>query len=176
MSVKLGSSSHSHSAKMDRQTIKEMVVAYRENQPEQKRFNYAHFGAEEIINLFIDNGIISNVEFNRSEKFGLKIYLGNHFELSNCPGNDDVERARYLNFNTTILCNTIIRADHQFEDMLTTVVHSAPNLGSDNGGYGLDQSVLCPPDCMEECLPDPNDAGYCIFDIGREPTLPASIK
>ncbi len=180
MSVKLTGSSGSHSARMDRKTIKGMVVAYRENQSEQKRFNYAHFGAEEIINLFVNNGIISNVEFNHNEKFGLKIYMGNHFELANCPGENDIERARYLNFNTTILCNTIIRGDHQFEDMLTnkqeSIALSLENSGVDNGGYGLDQSVLCPPDCMEECLPDPNDAGYCIFDIGREPTLPVPIK
>ncbi|HTM99625.1 MAG TPA: hypothetical protein VL088_12810 [Pedobacter sp.] len=162
---------------MDRKTIKEMVVAYRENQPTQKRFNYAHFGAEEVIKLFIDNGIISNVEFNNEERFGLKIYMGNHFELANCPGNDDVEKARYLNFDTAILCNTIIRGEYQFEDILTSqenIILSSQSTDPNDGGYGLDQSVLCPPDCSEECLPDYNDTEYCIFDIGSEPSRPSA--
>ncbi|SFH29752.1 hypothetical protein [Pedobacter insulae] len=174
MSLESVGANRNHSVKMDRQTIKEMVVAYRENRPIQKNFNYAHFGAEEVIQLFIDNGIISNVEFNNTEKFGLKIYIGNHFELSNCPGSNEAERARYLNFNTTILCNTIIRGAYQFEDILTNEANmttlSADSSDPNDGGYGLDQSVLCPPDCMEECIPDANEQDYCIFDVGREPT------
>ena len=153
---------------INKATVKKMVQAYRiKYELIVDRFHFSHFGVEEILKLCIDNEVLKPEVLSMImeapegyEGFGLKIYLGNHYDLTTCP----TTSKNYEKKNTTILCNTKIKDSkkHLYLDMLTDNKHS---VALSTGGYGLDQTAICKPDCAEGETPTPPDPqdGY---DVG----------
>ncbi len=171
MLVKLNSSDKRFSGKLDAKTVKKMVDAYRKPTKPKKPINFAHFSVKEVLDLFIDNGIIESYTDGArprpAEGFGLKIYLGNHVDSTTCP----TKYPEYEGHDTTILCNTLIKGDGDFHDILRNDVSILLALPDEE--YGLDQTFICPPACPTECIidpidpADPNYTGLCINDIGE---------
>jgi hypothetical protein len=158
-------------AKIDAKIIQEMVQAYRHH-PETKKdaLKFSNFAVKEILELFKDNGIIDSYQTSADvKKFGLRIYMGNHFDGITCPNNPE-----YKGCDTTILCNTIVvdAAKGEFYDMLKYGKKIAFPMERDPEGYGLDQTYICPPTCPPSCVRIPNDpndpdyTGFCLNDIG----------
>jgi hypothetical protein len=153
---------------IDRVMVKKMVQTYRSKyELIVDPFHFSHFGVEEILKLCIDNEVLKPEVLSMImeapegyEGFGLKIYLGNHYDLTTCP----TTSKNYEKKNTTILCNTKIKDSkkHLYLDMLTDNKHS---VALSTGGYGLDQTAICKPDCAQGQIPIPPDPqdGY---DIG----------
>jgi len=148
--------------------VKKMVQTYRKKyEIISDLLHYSHFGVEEILKLFIDNKVLKPEALSMImeapegyEGFGIKIYLGNHFDLTTCPQTN----AHYEKKNTTILCNTKIKDSkkHLYLDMLTD---NKDSVALSTGGYGLDQTAICKPDCADGEIPthpNPQDG----YDVG----------
>ena len=153
---------------IDPQTVKEMVDAYRKR-PDvtDKHLRYSHFSVKEILDFFTANGVLNSYDLNQPtdiEGFGLRIYIGYHDKIDNCPPNNP----EYQYFDTTILCNTVIvdSKKGKFYDKLNKNNFIAVPGRSDDDSY-LDQTYICPPTCPDDCEPDP-ETGYCLSDIGRQ--------
>ncbi len=165
------------SAKIGKEMIKDMVLAYQDpNRSGKLNFNSAHYTVNEIIDLFVGNGIILPPTYVDTKiTHGLKIYMGNHHKLANCPletGSTTRRRIDYKNYNTPILCNTIMLSG-KFADMLDKerddkIVLIQPR----EGGDGLDQTMLCPPDCyLTDCSTEEVIDESCIYDITKQPLI-----
>ncbi len=159
--------------------IKDMVVAYRRN-ANANALKFAHFEVEEVLQLLIDNKIIESYVANPApivgEGFGLKIYIGNHFDSTTCP----TDHTNYEGYNTTILCNTVMMDSRkgEFYDLLdknhsvALPIDNKSTIMLADGGYGLDQTYICPTTCPTACVlipSDPSDPAYtgvCVNDIG----------
>jgi hypothetical protein len=164
-------------AKLDAKLVKAMVDAYRKH-PDTKptSLKFAHFEVDEILQLFIDNKIIESYVRNPNPiagSYGLKIYIGNHYDMSTCPTN----ASDYVGFNTTILCNTVMMNAKlgEFHDLLKdndTVALPVQDKVINADGYAIDQTYICPTTCPKDCVLVPSDpsepdyTGLCVNDIG----------
>lgn len=78
---------------VDTQTIVDMVKEYRKNHSiDPNCLKFIHFNLQEVIQLFIDNGVLDPDEALSDQMdegglggYGLKIYLGNHVNNSTVP-------------------------------------------------------------------------------------------
>ena len=131
------------------ETIETMVKAYRkENEGNPNALKYALFTVKEMFELLKVNGILQEKTVDAildehpaidDETYGIKIYLGTHTSIDDCPGRNP----SYLKKTAPIICTTIKEKNSQpavINDMLKDEVNSVTY-------FGLDQTSLCPPDC-----------------------------
>ncbi|TCC93429.1 hypothetical protein EZ428_01260 [Pedobacter frigiditerrae] len=154
---------------VNKKMVKDMVQAYRKKyEIIGDLLHFSHFGIEEILKLCIDNGVLDKNVLSMVkpvpadyEGFGIKIYIGNHFNQTTCPSSS----LHYEKMNTTILCNTKIKSskNHLYLDMLTD---NKDTVAISTGGNGLDQTAICKPDCAGGQVPTPPEPadGY---DVGQ---------
>lgn len=155
---------------VDKGTIKEMVTGYRvkHSTTDPNYVKFIHFNLKEVLQLFIDNGIIKSADsvasqLNNLQFYGLKIYMGTHTAEDNCPVNPDPTKPNpYLGRDTAILCNTELDVPSRtWKDQLKDTTPGVSSVSVLGTGDGLDQGSICPPDCPGS--PDPN--GYLTEDI-----------
>ena len=135
---------------VNKDVIIDMVNTYRYNHATAGDPNYLrfiHFSLQEVIQLFIANEVIDSTVFTEDQldamgKYGLKIYLGNHTKINNCPDNNPA----YLNKDTAILCNTLL-TNNIWSDLLKDTVTVANSISISGAGEGLDRGSICPPNC-----------------------------
>ena len=151
---------------LGKKLIKAMVQLYRKDPKGGEHLKYAHFNVHEILSLLVANDVLdglitkgqlddSNTK-NQLKKYGLKIYLGRHNDLSMSGLPEDM-RKQYKNKITTILCNTKI--GNGFRDLLTddnSVAFAIRETVEE--GQGLDQAEICPPYNTDD--DDNYDIGY----------------
>lgn len=164
MLLKLDGETDKLAGRINKKTVKEMVNAYRKK-PSANQLCYAHFGLEEVIQLFIENGVMSSGAMSHIIKDrGVKIYIGQHTHIDNCPP----RRSDYVGCDTAIVCTTIIRdpLTFRYEDQLTdrkdSILVSVNRLKS---GEALDQSSTYPPDNPYNPAPSPMPNPPEIYDI-----------
>lgn len=140
---------------LDKGTIKDMVMTYRSNHSSDKNcLKFIHFSLDEVISLFIKNGMIDpdipiSEQTDNLPGFGLKIYVGTHMTKYDTPPSTATVNP-YIGKDTAILCNTLCN-NRTWEDQLK--VASAD--GNAPGNFvtitalsiGLDKGSICPPDC-----------------------------
>lgn len=159
--------------KINRQLVNDMHKSYMTNQVAPK-LRFGQFTVKEVLQLFIDNGILAKGKFTPSElaaleEKGLKIIIGNHFDAITCPPNRSTanKEPTYRDKNTVILTNTwldktlspgqdpkskgkwtFLLNGNKLEGNPTNFISIAGAIQlqflEDNG---LDRSVICPPDC-----------------------------
>lgn len=137
----------------DRDTVKEMVKAYRKDPTNGDPLRYSHFTIYEILSLLVANdvldGLITADDLTKKEeilkKSGLKIYLGRHVSEASLGGLPPEIKADYKNKITTILCNTKI--NRGFFDILKkeNSVAFAEGRNIVEPGQALDQAEIAPP-------------------------------
>ena len=149
------------STSINKPMIKMMVKYYRQHRmPDKNCLKFAHMPVADIINLFVDNGIIPKLtpaDQNKIAIYGLKLYMANHAnDLTTIPPG----KLQYLPCDTIIICNTQQLTDAQnnktWTDMLDTgsaVVHNTNSMA----GQGLDKTTICPPDCPSKTNHDNMD-------------------
>ena len=97
---------------------------------------------------------------------GVKIYVGQHTDASNCPPN----RADYVGSDTTIICTTTIKeiSTFHYEDHLINEKNSILlSANTNKSGEALDQSSTYPPDNPYSPTPIPEPTPCDAFDIGH---------
>ncbi|WP_316769509.1 hypothetical protein [Pedobacter frigiditerrae] len=160
--------------------IKKMVKYHRGGVALSKKLKYAHFRLEDILDLFVKNGVLhskiidlleNDLDVQQHNKdYGVKIYLGKHKELKTCPPNGRLKPEEYLKKTTTIICNTDLANSaissvnfKGFKDMLEDhkclLIASARPKSPTDPGDGLDQAEICPP------FPNNDEE---IYDIGSD--------
>jgi hypothetical protein len=141
--------------RVGKQTIKDMVTGYRTihaGDP-NKCLKFIHFNLQEVIQLFIDNGVLDS-EVPLSDQldqdglaiYGLKIYLGNHVDATTIPPNDPGSTYSYLHKDTAILCNTVL-TNRTWIDQLDDSADAGNSISILGTGDGLDRGSICPPSC-----------------------------
>lgn len=155
MPIKLNDPAKLVSKRFKRKDVKDMVQEYRNEHFSPSDLKFTHFTVKEILELFIDNGIIDKNrtlvdQMNVLDTKGVKMYLGKHFKPETCQ-----EMPHYLTFSNIIICNTDIvdAKKRHFKDMLDDTKHHSFMLAGVN--EGLDMGHICPPDCA-----DPDGAEY----------------
>ncbi len=169
MLIQLGTNNKIFGGRIKKETVKSMVQYYRKQASSGTLF-YAHFSVDEIIQLLVDNGAITKGALSHIiPDHGLKIYIGKHDDVTNCP----IGRPDYMDKDTAILCTTFITDEKKFcySDKLKNkknyIAISGTRLGTD--GDALDQSSTYPPDNPYAAIPpipvpvgeDPDN-----FDVG----------
>jgi len=169
MLIKLDDDNKFLGGRVDKAMVKSMVYDYR-NVPAEKLF-YAHFQVAEILQLLVDNGAISEGALGHiMPNYGVKIYIGQHNHISNCPQGRHED---YMGKNTMIVCATFITDEKKFRysDKLVnkrdTILLSGARL--DNNGNALDQSSTYPPDNPyqgQPPIPIPSGEEPDTYDVG----------
>lgn len=110
---------------------------------------FAHFPVSRILELFVDNKIVSSddtiADLLSNKTHGLKIYFSQHMDKDDCP----VDFKNYVGRNTTVLVNTELNAEKKWDDMLDDGKESSSFVATSafNSGTGSDRTELCPPQC-----------------------------
>jgi hypothetical protein len=146
---------------VNKDVIKTMVQTYRtKHAADPNCLKFIHFNLYEVFQLFIANGILSSTDtvanvLTTLPIYGLKIYLGNHYDLTTCPEMAE-DPNPYLNMDTAIVCNTKLDIPSRtWIDLLVdsntaalnnsvTIAGMGTNTAADDG---LDRGSLCPPNC-----------------------------
>lgn len=166
-----------HGAGFKKAVVKKMVKTYRGKYENLEVLKSAHFTVDEVITLFIKNGILPEevkkmikIPNQGAKKYGVKIYMGTHTDHITYG-----DRGDYNGMDTTIMCNTIVYSKNHYLDMLDDkksdeikyiAIPISKKDGEINPGDGLDQATICPPDCPKEECPSPNPSdGY---DLGND--------
>lgn len=159
---------------ISKEDIKIMIDHYRDSKSSNlPPLKYAHFRLEDLLEFFMETGALhkkladllkENEILEHSKKYGLKIYLGRHKNLTTIPTDGRNLKTKYLDKATPILLNTIklekgqIKSDtpRGFKDIFSYGIVGSEHIGKTEE-YGLDKAEIEPPY---------HDGGY--FDIGEE--------
>lgn len=164
MIIKLGEDKSFTGKQFKKAEVKKMVQDYRATIDTKKELNFAHFTVKEILDLFIENGVIKGpVTLQKPDigiEYGVKIYIGKHTTTNTCP---PYREADYKDKNTTIICNTKVIGFRKYLDILDDTKAITIPIANDPGD-GLDQATVCPPDCGDGV---PDDGPRDGFDVGN---------
>lgn len=153
---------------IDCKTVKKMVYAYRlTHRSDPYALKFTQFDIVEVLKLFVENKILSQGSFDNVIKengdlsnHGMKIYLGTHTEIEDCPD----RHRKFLNHDTPILCttklveskdednNTVKKWVDMLEDNEDSIIYSYS---------AKDKTYPCPPTCDG----DQAAAGAYVTDI-----------
>lgn len=149
------------SGKITKEEIVELLTTYRRNTHKAKApegavrpfdpkedTKCAWFSLSEIVEFLNDNGA-GLQPTGDLHGMGIRIYLGMHHashRFQPQPRNADMPRSRYFMKDTPILVTTRFNpVTGKDEDQLSD--GSSITLAPLNGGDGLDNARLCPPEC-----------------------------
>lgn len=161
--------------KVSKQDVYDMVKEYRtKHASDSTKINFIHFNMREILELFINNEIMNPSPYSQTqlkgfEKFGFKIYLGNHHKDSNCPAgtlDPGTGHSRYYKKDNAIICTTFKDETNpkKWVDNLKDRISFITFTGAGElkeVGQGQDRGTVCEPDCANMQGPD----GYVQTDI-----------
>ena len=110
---------------------------------------FVHFTLAQFFELMTLNGIVKDSDtigaiLESKSNFGIKIYLAQHVDASDCPDND----ATQIGSNTVVIVNTVMK-DFIWYDI------PEPNSGitevrefeTPTSGQAVDKGNKCPPEC-----------------------------
>lgn len=175
MLIKLGSAIRKSGGSVTKETLEGMVAEYRNSSlANEEKLRFSHFKVEEVIQLFVDNGVMSKGALDHIiPNHGMKIYLGRHTNEDNCPEGQAYHANNepyYMGRDTTIICTTVITpGKFHYADKLKDKIDTALMPGAKFGDpdEALDQSSTYPPDNPYNPAPSPKPDPCDIFDVGN---------